>query len=340
MFKSHTFTLCAVLMIMLPFIASSCGDDADKVEYSRFTVSTIGVDLISTGQFGSGESATFTVLANNGYTITSDSDWLSVDKPEGKGRVNVTILADRYDTGSGRTGHLTVTSGDRSETVTVNQTATPFPAYGYAYFTDDFSWLIPYATAFNAGDFIATADPGANAPNIGGYAASTKPEEKDLKDKATALLQEISDRGYTILRPADNTVYLQAHYFKIGKSNKNNGFILPSLDLAETSEESTSVSLSFDFAAHMTGKLYIDQVRIVVEVQGDGEIALNNGGYGKISDQFVPDQKDGEAKWTRATVKIYGVTSGTKISLRPADMDNGTNRWHLDNISIVKIPGK
>ena len=68
-----------------------------------------------------GSKASFDVLANRGYVITSDAEWLDVDKPTGKGRVSVTLEAKPNETAGERTGHLTVTSGKLSERVTVTQ---------------------------------------------------------------------------------------------------------------------------------------------------------------------------------------------------------------------------
>ncbi len=56
---------------------------------------------------------------------------------------------------------------------------------------------------------------------------------------------------------------------------------------------------------------------------------------------FTPSQKDGEAKWTSASVNIYGISSNTELVIRHENLDaTGVHRFHLDNIRMVKIPAK
>lgn len=311
----------------------SCDKEPDIP--ARFSIDTVSIDVISTGQLSSGEVPTISIVANKGYNVTSDSEWLTVDKPQGSGSATVSVIAQRYDEGTGRTGHLTVSTAGGYQTVTVRQTATPFPAFGYSYFDDDFSWIVPYATALGAGDYIATEDPNATAPNVG-----SKSQDGDAD--AVAFMSEFAERGYSVLKPEDNTMYLMAHYLKFCRTDYNNGLVLPAPALSETGEETTDVELSFDFAGHMSGKRYVDDIRMVVEVlQGPGQIERSSGAMSDVSDSFLPDQKDGEAKWTHAKVNVYGISSTTKLAIRHEDMDaTGVHRFHLDNIKMIKIPGK
>ena len=69
----------------------SCVEDKAEDAAARLTVSKVSVEVIRTGTLSTGSKATLDVLANRGYAITSDADWLSVDKPTGKGRVSVVL---------------------------------------------------------------------------------------------------------------------------------------------------------------------------------------------------------------------------------------------------------
>ena len=171
----------------------------DDAAPARFDVDTVNIEIISTGQLSTGETPTVAIIANKGYSIVSDADWLSVDKPHGNASATVTVLAQEYDHGQSRTGHLTVASAEFSQQITVRQTSDPFPAFGYIYYEDDFSWVTPYAEALGAGDYIATADPGASAPNVGSKAeagdvdavafmAEFDENLKERREKAARLL--------------------------------------------------------------------------------------------------------------------------------------------------------
>lgn len=119
------------------FLLPSCIEDKAEDAAHRLVVSKVDVELIQTGMLNTGSKASFDVLANRGYVITSDAEWLDVDKPTGKGRVSVTLEAKPNETAGERTGHLTVTSGKLSERVTVTQTLDPDPddgnPVGYTY---------------------------------------------------------------------------------------------------------------------------------------------------------------------------------------------------------------
>lgn len=73
---------------------TSCGvDDNTKDVLPRLNVDKSIVQVIQDGKLKSGSPATINITSNKGYTITSDSEWLSVDRPEGQGRVTVEIVA-------------------------------------------------------------------------------------------------------------------------------------------------------------------------------------------------------------------------------------------------------
>ena len=122
----------------------SCVEDKAEDAAARLTVSKVSVEVIRTGTLSTGSKATLDVLANRGYAITSDADWLSVDKPTGKGRVSVVLDVKPNETEAIRVGHLAVVSGGLSETVTVTQTLAPDTDDGleidHVYLDDDLSW--------------------------------------------------------------------------------------------------------------------------------------------------------------------------------------------------------
>ena len=101
------------------FLLPSCIEDKAEDAAHRLVVSKVDVELIQTGMLNTGSKASFDVLANRGYVITSDAEWLDVDKPTGKGRVSVTLEAKPNETAGERTGHLTVTSGKLSDWIAV-----------------------------------------------------------------------------------------------------------------------------------------------------------------------------------------------------------------------------
>ena len=133
------------------FLLPSCIEDKAEDAAHRLVVSKVDVELIQTGMLNTGSKASFDVLANRGYVITSDAEWLNVDKPTGKGRVSVTLEAKPNETAGERTGHLTVTSGKLSERVTVTQTLDPDPddgnPVGYTYYSENFDWIAVYGGA-------------------------------------------------------------------------------------------------------------------------------------------------------------------------------------------------
>ena len=54
----------------------SCVEDKAEDAAARLTVSKVSVEVIRTGTLSTGSKATLDVLANRGYAITSDADWL------------------------------------------------------------------------------------------------------------------------------------------------------------------------------------------------------------------------------------------------------------------------
>ena len=182
------------------FLLPSCIEDKAEDAAHRLVVSKVDVELIQTGMLNTGSKASFDVLANRGYVITSDAEWLDVDKPTGKGRVSVTLEAKPNETAGERTGHLTVTSGKLSERVTVTQTLDPDPddgnPVGYTYYSENFDWIAVYG--------------GADCVGLGSQNGA-----KNIYSTGDAL-QKFGEAGLQDYNPVGKTMYACAGYFKMG----------------------------------------------------------------------------------------------------------------------------
>lgn len=194
-----------------------------------------------------------------------------------------------------------------------------------AYFFDDFSWMKQYIDESNqkVGDSIGENSSSADAPNLRSTAA--------LKPLLDALLE----KGYMDLNPDEKVIYPQAYYWKFSRTNggvnHNNGIILPAIEFKGS--EQVNVYIGFDWAAHMTAAGIIDDVQIVVELEGAG--LFENGT--KISDPLYTAQENGKLEWQHASVLAKGVNNTTRITLRPLNYYEvlpNVQRWHLDNIKI------
>ena len=194
-----------------------------------------------------------------------------------------------------------------------------------AYFFDDFSWMKSYIDASGepVGDSVGENKSDAKAPNLR-TVTNLKP-----------LLDALLERGYMDLNPNEKVIYPQAYYWKFsrtnGGANHNNGMILPHIEFKGS--EQVNVNINFDWAAHMTGTGVIDDVQIVVELDGAG--VFDNGT--KISDPLYTSQVNGKLEWQHASVLAKGVNNTTKITLRPLNYNEvlpNVQRWHLDNIKI------
>lgn len=209
-----------------------------------------------------------------------------------------------------------------------------------AVFEDDFSWVDPIVSAYNAavpdkpiGDTIGEKNKGAEAPNV--YNAA-------LKETFFKLFNE---KGYEDMCPSEEVIYLQPGYLKFGRTGGHNTSIrLPKLNLDTASD----IDIEFDFAAMAQGSGTIDDTKLVVVVEGDGEFA--NGT--KYSDLITQNQGKDELFWTHAKTTVKGATANTRLVIvmyRVLDgydtaaytgkynyKVSGAGRFFLDNIKITK----
>lgn len=209
-----------------------------------------------------------------------------------------------------------------------------------AVFEDDFSWVDPIVSAYNAavpdkpiGDTVGDKNKDAQSPNVYGDA---------LKD---AFFKLFDEKGYEDMCPSEKVIYLQPGYLKFGRTKGHNTSIrLPKLNLDAASD----INVEFDFAAMIQGDGTVDDVKLVVVVEGDGEFA--NGT--KYSDLITQAQGSGDIFWTHAKTTVKGATANTRLVIvmyrvlegyeTAAYTGNykynvsGAGRFFLDNIKISK----
>ena len=111
---------------------------------ARLSIDTHEATLARNGRSPLDQDVKFRVIANKGYEITSEQDWLGVDKPTGHGLNDVLIVAKENESGALRTGTLLVRSGNLYEELVVTQTEqAPDPMR--LFYHQDFEWCIPLA---------------------------------------------------------------------------------------------------------------------------------------------------------------------------------------------------
>lgn len=230
--------------------------------------------------------------------------------------------------GNGNINIVVTSVKDNGEDWTIG---TDFP------FNDDFSWLAPYIEQANAvlaesdqisdcvGNVITSADGAANIYTT-------------LVNNNIPVLEDLRNRGYSDLNPDMETIYLQDAYLKFGANNKQSGLVLPLMRM----DGAQDIQVSFRWCCHMGGSNKVDDVKLVVEIDGPGTVVTNAGtADAKISDEIVSTQKTGQMFWMDAAVKISGATNATFITIRPnpiGSSDNavsGYHRYYLDDISVI-----
>lgn len=300
---------------------TACGvEDNTKDVLPRLNVDKSIVQVIQDGKLISGSPATINITSNKGYTITSDCDWLSVDRPEGKGRVTVEIVAEPNETEAERIGHLNITSMNLSEIVTVKQNLQlnldDKLEIGHVYFFDDFKWAI------DGSDAVAQGSAG-DQRNIYTYTAWTG--ENPLP---------IFKAKYEDFNSNAKTVYTQDGYLKFNKTNTLTA-ISPKANGIEHGKTS-AVRVSFKAAFQDKG------AKIAVGVIGQGQIKDSEkieGGC--VSPQLITP--DATWKWYDVSVDIAGLAGEDKVVVGPIEFirDNitssGTYRWFIDDLKIEKI---
>ena len=242
---------------------------------------------------------------------------------------------------NGGSARLTVPDpADPSRQPTIKQVSGGSETGKTVVFEDDFSWVDPIVSTYNAavpdkpiGDTIGDKNKGAEAPNV--YNAALK----------EAFFKLFDEKGYEDMYPSEEVIYLQPGYLKFGRTGGHNTSLrLPKLTLDAASD----IDVEFDFAAMAQGSGTIDDTKLVVVVEGDGEFA--NGT--KYSDLITQNQGKDELFWTHAKTTVKGATANTRLVIvmyrvlegyeTAAYTGNykynvsGAGRFFLDNIKISK----
>ena len=261
----------------------------DKFEPS-IKVSFSGVNTIS----GFGETRKVTIVANIPFKVSAPS-WVKFPTTEaGAGTYSLDIPFEA-NAGSARSGEVVLSNDEYSYSVKLPVAQ----AESNVVFFDDFGWLQPIldyynaATAKNIGDTIGKGKDD-NAVNIYG---------KDLKSVAPDALKLA---GYEDMNPGLELIYLQDKYLKFSKTGGNNTAIrLPKLAVTSA----TDVTMDFDHAAMVQGSGTVDDSKVVIVIEGDGE--FENGT--KCSDILEINQPKGKYNWSHSSVKIKGVNANTRL---------------------------
>lgn len=316
----HYAYFLATCLALITLVCSCAMEDKADEATPRLRVSQKSLSVVKTGKLKDGTSATFQVAANKGYRISSDAEWLSVDKPEGVGLVDVAVVCQENNSGAERSASLYVTAdGGLKDTVVVSQNLfDPDAMLPRTFYSDDFSWTEPIAAANNLGDPVADPDKWTRME-------VTNPAAAD----AWAACGLIDWYKTAVNQNGANKINIQNGYLCFN-SNKsfNTGVILPVLtDISDN--ESANATLTFDATPNI-GSKGADNVPLVVEI-----IA----GSGSLSDtadqQSVTVDITKETTWKTLSFGLYGIDATTRIAIHTAAPSGQKYcRWYLDNISV------
>lgn len=318
----HYAYFLATCLALITLVCSCAMEDKADEATPRLRVSLKSLSVVKTGKLKDGTSATFQVAANKGYRITSDAEWLSVDKPEGVGLVDVAVVCQENNSGAERTASLFVTAdGGLKDTVLVSQNLfDPSAVIEHrTFYSEDFSWTEPIAAANNLKDPVGDPDNGYTRMEV------TKPAAADAW-AACGLI----DWYKTAVNPnGANKINIQNGYLCFNSNAKfNTGVILPVLtDISD--DESANATLTFDAVPNIGGN-GADNVPLVVEI-----IA----GSGSLSDtadqQSVTVDITKETTWKTLSFGLYGIDATTRIAIHTAAPSGQKYcRWYLDNILV------
>ena len=261
----------------------------DKFEPS-IKVTCPGVNTIA----GIGETRKVTIVANIPFKVSAPS-WVKFPTTEATAGTYSLDIPFEANAGSARSGEVVLSNDEYSYSVKLPVAQ----AESNVVFFDDFGWLQPVldyystATGNKIGDTIGKSTDD-NAVNIYG---------NDLKSVAPDALKLA---GYEDMNPGLELIYLQDKYLKFSKTGgKNTSIRLP--NLAVTS--ATDVTMDFDHAAMVQGSGTVDDSKVVIVIEGDGE--FENGT--KCSDILEIDQPKGKYNWSHSSVKIKGVNANTRL---------------------------
>ncbi|MBD1425029.1 BACON domain-containing protein [Sphingobacterium arenae] len=319
------------------------GDKTEKVDVEQDLtyIPLTEVTIITGNQSGAITSgaATFEINAVEAWTLASDS-WIHVTPNKGDaGTTEVTVSLE--PTAVARTGAITIKDADNLTTVVTVKQEVLLPddgkAVGYLYYADDFEWVRPYGGE----DELLKAP--TSAGHGKGFAGSTKnmhttgPTGSATVSAATAF----ANRNYEDVNWNGNAFYYGAHYFKMGKTDVETGIKLVSIPNT-TADRSTNVRLTFNATPARGGSSGsgFDDVILMVEIEGPGSVGIDDKStkYKDDLDIQIPDNAATDWYWIEKSVVLYGITSETKVIIRPSTKTLGGryNRWLLNDIKLEK----
>lgn len=282
-----------------------------------------------------GGSLKVDITSNVAFDVASDVLTLPVSSAPAGTHKDITIDIPANDTGISRTVVATFTNDEYEYKYEFS-----ILQLGEQIFFDDFSWLAPLVSKWNAansgkqvGDTIGSNGKSSEAPNV--Y----------TDESLTDFISTMTGAGYEDMCPSKKVLYLQDEYLKLGRTGGNNTSLrLPSLVVAGP----VDVVLDFDHAAMCQGSGTVDDSKIVVVIEGSGE--FENGT--KYSDPLALDQAKSTYNWTHSYVKIKGMSDDTRLVvvmyrvLKKGSDGNyngeynysvsGAGRIFIDNIRISK----
>ena len=283
------------------------------------------------------------IQSNVYYEFESDASWVKVEAvPATKAIVETSEILVSYEANPAeapRTAKIRVFNTlDNLEAV---YTLTQAPYESGIYYSEDFTWVAPWADAYGSEDSVGDDNSSGKAPNV--YTQASHKEYDGVGyanggagvEGYPSFLAEYANRGYEDVNPSVTSFYTQKYYLKFGATSKHTGIRLPAIEAVGA--EATDAVLSFDWSAHMTGSGNIDKLQLVVELEGDGICADSRA---KVSNLIYHNQVKGDLKWQTVKVLLKGITSSTRIVIRPSLLDDSDGitqkRWHIDNIKLAK----
>lgn len=317
--SSILHALCLTVLVCFMFSSCSVEDLAENPD-TRLTVDKSTITAIITGTDRSGNKPTINIVANRGFELSCDADWIKPQITSGKGVVSVPIDIDGNDSGSTRVGKLTVKSKEKSEIVTITQNLDPDTddklEIGHVYLNEDFAWVEQYGGQ----DQVQFPDQGTTI---------------SVRKQATAVSRFL-EYGYGEYNYTGDCMYMAKHYLKLGRTAQQNGLTIKLQNI--TPGKSTNIKLTFDAAPvidYTNGAITnIDPTTITVEIiDGDGTV---NNATSRLSDAMSMNIQTYN-QWANMEVILYGVTANTQIVIRSTQQkETGKKRWYLDNVKMVK----
>lgn len=306
------------LLFMGGGITSCNSEDKADDAVPRLKVDTYEVTLANNGRSPLDKPVTFRVIANKGYEITSDQQWLHVDQPTGAGMIDVLITTDLNDTGAERTGSLFITSGNLHETLAVKQTPND-PDPMRIFYHEDFEWLIPFAKE--------NSDP----------VADNKGNSNRTSITASPVKEAWATCGLTDFNLPGNGTNAYHHYIHFNNNFKkyhpeyatyDAGVILPRLDLGtETVDAIVTVVMSPDGSV-ASG---LDVIPLTVTIES-GKGYVGTTGKSKVGPIVTPPTV--MMMWSTYEFTLREITADTRIAVRSYGNQNDYCRWFLNEITV------